>query len=430
MESGAYNCVKSHHDIQTRDKSSQALLYNTFVAPMPYWPSHSLHHLPNLATRGLQGGALQQVLDLTTYFTPKQLLLINSNRLWITKKGELLDKLGPGISYRSSPLSSAEAAAIAERFGAPASSSSDEYEDAISSSIADAMAEPTPSTSTPNRGQTIAAPLPPEPACRSKISVIPCVSVKSQRASFQAGTPTTPPKSKICIALEAHMAESKTSTQPLVNLVMSPHARDISAVQLLLSFMSVSNASHIDTVPVLRRLLYVYGHPDNVYRLDKLPNHFVRREDLTHTPTYTTYVQPRDQGRHNINVMCCTLDAFASHIKGRDVGMANRWPVSLMDNKWTAVPITSDMVIESWITEYTLTFLTSEIWAGRLSRRSNHVHRGVGGNMENTSYTTIPKAHNVHIPGPTELVLVLVDESITVANRTVPMLRQLRCQHD
>ncbi|CAG5001343.1 unnamed protein product [Parnassius apollo] len=94
-----------------------------------------------------------------------------------------------------------------------------------------------------------------------------------------------------------------------------------------------------------------------------------------------------------------------------------------MDNTWCVVPVTSDIMTATWLLEYIMCFVDSRVWAGRLSYSTRTHHLGADGRAHPTSFTRIPHCHNVSIPGPAGIMLVLLDESTTASNNHLPILR-------
>lgn len=71
--------------------------------------------------------------------------------------------------------------------------------------------------------------------------------------------------------------------------------------------------------------------------------------------------------------------------------------------------------------EYILCFLDTRAWAGRLCYRTTTQHKGLAENLHNTHFTQIPYGHNVSIPGPHGVMLVLLDENSTSHNSNITL---------
>lgn len=145
---------------------------------------------------------------------------------------------------------------------------------------------------------------------------------------------------------------------------------------------------------------------------------------MTQLPARVFRVFPRPAAeRVNVQVIVVTLPAFAAMLEEHDINLNEHWPRAGMDHDWTAVPIPSDVVNEPWLPEYLLCHLNTSVWAGRLSYSTNTSHSAAAARHP-TYFTQIPHSHNVSIPGPTKLMLVLLDENTNCRNTELPILRE------
>lgn len=202
----------------------------------------------------------------------------------------------------------------------------------------------------------------------------------------------------------------KSVAQPLLNTVRSPLARDLASVQMLISYMSVSNSSHIDTAAVVRGLCYAAAQCEDMYSLDRGTNHFLRREVLTTPPTRTFYVHSRPAAeRMTVNILAVSLPAFTNMLKNHDALLGDAgWGSKSMDQTWVAVPVTSDIMSAPWLKEYILCFLDTAVWAGRLSYSTTTSHHDAEERAYRTHFTHIPHSHNISVPGPQGIMLVML----------------------
>ncbi|XP_069362373.1 uncharacterized protein [Maniola hyperantus] len=257
--------------------------------------------------------------------------------------------------------------------------------------------------STTSLSTMVSGDAPAEPAERSKVTYIPARAVNVRYVSFQTNTPVTPPMSATCQQIIALMANTeKSASQPLINTVRSPLARDMASTQMLISFMSASNGSHIDTAPAVRGICYAAAHCTDMYDMDRSTNHFLRREVLTTPSTRVFRVHNRPvASQHPVNIIAVTLPAFTNHLKNHDTLLgAAGWGTECLDQTWTAIPITSDMMTAPWLKEYILCFVDTAVWAGRVSYSTSTTHLNAAGQAHRTNFTHIPNSHNVSIPGP------------------------------
>lgn len=259
---------------------------------------------------------------------------------------------------------------------------------------------------------------------------IPVRSVEPSLSLFQSPQGQKIPKSPFYIGLEsANIGDSSAKVQQLVPTVRSQLARDMPAISACIAYMESSNAPHIDTAAVTRALCYAYPAHEDAWFLDKIDNHFVREQiPNSRTPRIVTiYTWPQDWGTLNIPVIAVTLPAFASMLKKNDAILNSNDPaihhgfcLDNMDQVWACVPIDSVSNNQRWTMEYIMAHLTTEYWAGRTNWTWKSQH-GPGVNAHETYFTTTPAAHNVYIPGPSAVMLVMLEESGWSANPVVHM---------
>lgn len=117
------------------------------------------------------------------------------------------------------------------------------------------------------------------------------------------------------------------------------------------------------------------------------------------------------------------LPAFTALLKGTDTHLSTQFPMQQIDDTWTAVSITSDMVAKTWLQEYILCFLDSRMWVGRLLMLRRTHHRAEAGPSRPTAFTIIPNSYKIFVPGPRKVLLILLDENGIAINTTTPIQR-------
>lgn len=262
------------------------------------------------------------------------------------------------------------------------------------------------------------------PAKRNSALVVPVREVRTVAMTLKGHNVRSPNKSPALVALESYATSGdRAATQPYLSTTRGVLARDMSSIQELAAYVSTYNASYVDTAPALRGLLYCYPRSRDVWSFDSYDARFIRRQ----TPGTRVLDQPfifqtPAPERIQIRLAAVTLPAFASHLKNLDSGMAaegvNGIALSGMDTDWTAVPISSDMLGNPWILELIMCFTTTAIWAGKLNFLSHATH-ATDALPANVLVSGMPAAHQIHIPGPLKIVLVLVDENTYAQASTI-----------
>lgn len=362
-------------------------------------------------------GCLNQVVALLQINNTQRRQLLQGKGRFIDMHGNILTTLPQRPVYRSAAMSAQDAAEIATAYN-----TATPRQDAR----ARAVRENTPIQQCHPEGfyDVIVSDDEAEelPAKRAHSRVVPVRTVRTVSMAIKGYTPTVPPKAPAMIQIEQQATNNeRATTRPYESTARSVLARDIPAMQELVSYAASYNASYMDTAAALRGLLYVYPHSPDAWYHDSYDRRFLRGQDLSTRGHRINRILPVDAAqRLHIRVIAVTLPAFSSHLKNLDPGMRDDGPdgipLSRMDSDWLAVPISSDMIGEPWLLEYILCFTTTSIWAGRMSVLSQ-AHHGVGGAVNNVYSTGMPNAHQVHIPGPKNIVLVLIDEN-TYAQQT------------
>lgn len=242
--------------------------------------------------------------------------------------------------------------------------------------------------------------------------------------AFKGHNTRSPNKSPSLIALESYATSGdRAATQPYISSARGVLARDMSAIQEVAAYISTYNASYIDTAPALRGLLYAFPRSRDVWKFDSYDTKFLRRQVFGSRTMIQPHIhQTPAAERVSIRVAAVTLPAFASHLKNLDPGMAadgaNGVSLTGMDTDWTAVPVSSDMLGNPWMLEYLMCFVTSTVWTGKLCFLTSARH-SKDEQVADVKFTGMPAAHQVYIPGPTKLLLVLVDENTYAQATTI-----------
>lgn len=366
-------------------------------------------------------GALNQVVARMTSLnmTTRRQFLKGQGR-FISTMGELFYELPPNHSSRSSPYAEATALAIAKAYDEgrlineppPDMPGDSDVGESSRPTTTFARANQPAVTNSDQSTYTAATP----PSKHNTSLVVPVRSVRTVSMAFKGFKKSEPPKSPAMIAIEAYATGSdRAATQPYISTTRGVLSRDVSSIQELVAFAAPYNVSHVDTAPALRGLLFAYPLSEDVWKYDSHDGRFIRRQQRsTRKKVKLSIRQTPDAERIRVRVLAVTLPAFASHLKNLDPEMAAQGAdgvaVSGMDTDWVAIPISSDMVNCPWLLEYILIHTTTEIWSGKLSILSASVHTG-NPRDANIYATSMPAAHQVHIPGPKKVLLVMLDEN-------------------
>ncbi|CAH0678097.1 unnamed protein product [Spodoptera exigua] len=402
------------------------MAYTKTVAPVTMEPQNGGR---NRETTVLIDGALHQVVaHISNLNAVTRRQLLNGRGFWITSLGANLEKLPSKYLTRSSRYSDTVAMDIARAYDEgrltteppadmPGDSDIGEYGVILNRGDIDTQTEGTSQSIS-----SVAAGTATPPSRRNSSLVVPVREVRTVAMSFKGHNDRSPNKSPGLVALEAYATNSdRAATQPYISTTRGVLARDVSSVQEVAAYVSTYNASYIDTAPALRGLLYAFPRARDVWNFDSYDARFLRRQDLnTRTLTQLHIHQVAEADRLRVRMVAITLPAFAAHLKNLDPEMANEGADGMslagMDTSWAAIPICSDMLGNPWLLEFIMCFTTTALWAGKTCFLSSGQH-ATEALPANVLFSGMPAAHQVHIPGPTKLVLVLVDEN-TYAQET------------
>lgn len=348
----------------------------------------------------LRGVALTDAINSRDDLTDTVIFDLRNDKRWMTSKGTILKRLPDKKSYRETKLNKRDLENVRSRSAPPAIPEAGPSR--LSSAHSDYSvvgAEEAPPTGIPKK--------------------IPLRAVEPTLASIQGTEPIGVPKSQSYLYMEQYMTEKGTSSQGLPPGTRSAFSRDTPAIAYLISHMNGSNATFIDTAPILRAMLYAQPSTIDAWYSDKLDRHFIRQQVAGTRSNLTMRVlEVAAADRLPLQTLVVTLPAFASHLKGIDTLLGNPDPaisagynLSEMDISWVAVPIDAPTLHAPWLLEYIIAHLTSELWAGRTNWCWNARYHGAGPQQFRSYFTSIPNAHNVYIPGPHKLMLVLVEDT-------------------
>lgn len=386
----------------------------------------------------IDGALAQVVAKISNINAVTRRRLLRGQGIFITSTASVLERLPNKYNTRSANFSDAVATGIARAYDEgrlttqppidlPGDSDTGEFRFELAREEPQAFTQG-PSTISPtharDRPSRFGPGAPTPPAKRNHALIIPVREVRTVAMAFKGHNVRNPNKSPGLVVLESYATSGdRAATQPYISSTRGVLGRDMSAVQELAAYISTYNASYIDTAPALRGLLYAYPRSRDVWKFDSYDARFLRRQVFDSRAMGKPHIhQTAAADRLRIRIAAVTLPAFASHLKNLDPGMsaegADGVSLSGMDTDWTAVPISSDMLGNPWLLEYLMCFTTTAIWAGKLSFLTTARHN-TDGPVADVKFTGMPAAHQVHVPGPLKLLLVLVDENIYAQATTI-----------
>nr|QIN96631.1 MAG: hypothetical protein [Picornaviridae sp.] len=385
--------------------------------------------VPEIKTVCLGGALRHRIQESDILLTNVAKRNLRQSKWFLTVSGELLFSLPPTVKtiHTKAELKAAKAKIGPQRVSrtekkdektddkqtSTSQESSDSEFEVLSLPLLRAADGSIVGPSAPPENLQVAVP-PPMSTCK----IVPVRSVDTSLVNFQSPGVQSVPKSPEYAALEQANIGSTERPQQLVPGVRSTIARDTPSIQMLVSYMESSNSSHMDTAAALRLICFIYPSHEDYWFVDKLDAHFIRRQVEYSRRANFFHMRPRPANWDALAVplLAVTLPAFAAHLKGLDTILGNQnqaisrgYTLDNMDTAWACVPVDSEMLNSPHLMEYIMAFLSSEVWAGRSNMVWRSQHSGPA--VRNTYFTSSPCAHNVFIPGPKQVMLVLVEDN-------------------
>lgn len=209
------------------------------------------------------------------------------------------------------------------------------------------------------------------------------------------------------------------SSGALGQTLRSPSARDATSIAALTKYLSRGASSLREIAPLVRLASIATSLSSPNYSSEIIHYRFTR--DFVPDPTtFKIEIAPPPPNANIRSVaIAMPLDIFTAWTtqKTQDPfppthSASSVFTPSNIDAAWTAVPIRSETYSSPWLTAYTASFLSSEFWNGRVnwSISGNSVSNDKSKQVPTTAHY-MPSTSSVYIPGPTNIVYVLIDST-------------------
>lgn len=213
-----------------------------------------------------------------------------------------------------------------------------------------------------------------------------------------------------------------SATGALGALARGPSIRDGTSLISLASHLANDTGSVMEIAPVVRAACIGLSVSSECYDTDPIQYRVFR--NFTRNGITAMHIYKPESTSISCNIMAVGVDLFTSFMidKTGPLDQNSQYKYQNADVTWTAVPVRAAMMNQSYIVPYIASFITSEIWAGRTSFNIGGSYTFTAGSSVSAEINLLPCANNVYIPGPTNILLVLLDSSSTHAQANLTIM--------
>lgn len=257
-----------------------------------------------------------------------------------------------------------------------------------------------------------------------------CFNVTTYKTKREMGMSV--PYSPIYTAFVQRLSDP-ASTGALGSVVRSPSVRDATSLAALCKYLYKDTGTFYEMAPIIRLACIATSLCPPNYSTEVIPYRFTRDFKPNRQEFYPPEISSEVDNTQHINMIAMPLDVYVAWVTGKMnpvVGNNNQnWVPNRMDEYWTAVPCRSEFLTRRAMIPYIISFLHSLYWSGRV----NWFQGGLSSpnvptpdNTMETSFAYMPSTSSIHIPGPQNVILVLVDSTSQYGSTEVQMWGPLR----
>ncbi|XP_049842285.1 uncharacterized protein LOC126293201 [Schistocerca gregaria] len=237
---------------------------------------------------------------------------------------------------------------------------------------------------------------------------IPVRSVTATTGPVEVGDHHAIPHTKYSSLINARFADQSATTL-LMSSIRGVSVRDKASVMSIAKAPTYITETPQEVMAMLRILCMAASWDQSVHRVDPTMLKLIRGIQ-TVTPTGPTYYGRPGMGYPDGVVSTIPLDlAVALGLnKLADNQLDDVFSYGTMDVTWTMVPITQTTLMNPSAFIYMMGFLDSGYWNGLINNHYD-VDWTEGDTVRKGNITTLPNINSVRLPGPTSILLVLID---------------------
>ncbi|KAI4482526.1 hypothetical protein M0802_013630 [Mischocyttarus mexicanus] len=251
-------------------------------------------------------------------------------------------------------------------------------------------------------------------------------------ANFQsrAEQGASPPYSPLYLSYLGRLSDP-AQTGVLGATIRGPNVRDSTAMTALAKAMSRRPGTVYEIAPMVRSACALLSICAENYELDPILLRFVRNVNFNTRNNSIFISQKADFPSSPLLITAMPLDTFTALANNSFYhATVDGFDYAGLDSDWVAVLVSSRMIGQSHLLAYITSWMSSELWAGTVNFRVSGTSRLDDSNNISVNNSYIPSVNSVHIPGPTRVAIVLVDETpdnvgshLTIRGTDVPIWR-------
>lgn len=222
------------------------------------------------------------------------------------------------------------------------------------------------------------------------------------------------------------------SANPLGSMVRGPNIIDYNSLLVLVKQMASRTSCIHDVTPLVRALCISTALNINLANHDPTPYQFITRTVRPRTREITINITPFSQAEiGSLRLVAMDWVSFTKFISRQINPFPDVMTPSGMDQTWVAIPVRAHQLTSTSLLLYIMSFLSSKFWNGTITVDTLVSSPVFGRDGRIVRYvdhitTTMPPTSSVHIPGPSNAILVVIDwetpvntPQVVVGNGTV-----------
>lgn len=227
-----------------------------------------------------------------------------------------------------------------------------------------------------------------------------------------------------------------SATGALGAVVRGSAIRDGASLISLARHLQVDSGSVMDIAPVFKLACMGLSVSQENYQSDPIQYRVVR--GFSSNVRGTTVISATTPAPPPAKIIAMGVDSYTAFMidKMPTANLGDPFTYQNADVAWTAVPVRSSILSQPWATAFIASFLSGNLWAGRVNHViEGHYYSGDGSSDIVANLALMPACNSVSIPGPTNVILVLLDSStmysqtgVRIGNVDVPIYRDNNAQ--
>lgn len=365
--------------------------------------------------------------------TPEEVMKMNRSEKKILREGGVFLRMRPGLTTTSIIMTQIQTGLVKNRKLISTASKYDEIKkghpnlttDQIISKLKSEGKKQDPPPAVENEVASGSNTTPPSATVTERVdaaaNTIPVRCVQSTTWKTEEQLSQSIPYSPIYTSIVQRLNDP-SATGALGALARGPSIRDGTSLISLAAHLANDTGSVMEIAPVIRATCIGLSVSGECYDTDPIQYRVFR--NFTRTGVVATHIYKPPQPRVDCKILAVGVDLFTSFMIDKTGALDNggNFTYQNADVTWTAVPVRAAMMNQHYIVPYIASFLTSEIWAGRTAFNiGGHYLMTPGANVA-AEINLLPCANNVYIPGPVDVVLVLLDSSSTFAQGNLTIM--------